>query len=151
MLGIKKPNDNVKRKRCMIYPNDTSKLWWDVFISLILLISTFTTPIDIAFTDTLSQNPRWFWFSTSLDIAFLVDILVTFNSAMQDSSFDLIDSRAEVANIYLRTWFIIDVVAIIPLDQLIANDMNSLVRITRVGKLYKLIKVTRLVRLIKII
>ena len=62
----------------------------------------------------------------------------------------MIDSRAELARIYVKSWFLIDVVAIIPMDLLVSNDMNSLVRITRVGKLYKLIKVTRLVRLLKV-
>ena len=62
MLGIKKPKDNIKHKKCMIYLNYTSKLWWDVFISVVLLISTFTTPLDIAFSTKLSENNKWFWF-----------------------------------------------------------------------------------------
>lgn len=50
MLGLKSPkNNDVKRKCCMIYPNDLKKLWWDIIISIVLLISTFTTPIDLAF------------------------------------------------------------------------------------------------------
>lgn len=81
ILGIKNPKINGHRKKCMIYPNDTKKLWWDVFISLVLLLSTFITPIDIAFSDKLSENNNWFWFSTFLDSMFFIDILVTFNSA----------------------------------------------------------------------
>lgn len=82
MLGMKKPKDNVVRKKCMIYPNDMSKMWWDVFISAVLLISTFTTPLDIAFSTMLQESNRWFWFQTSLDIVFAVDIFVTLNSAV---------------------------------------------------------------------
>jgi len=82
MLGIKKPKDNVRRKKCMIYPNDTSKMWWDIFISLVLLISTFTTPLDIAFSVKLGYNSNWFWFTVALDLMFLIDIVVTFFSAV---------------------------------------------------------------------
>jgi hypothetical protein len=50
MLGLKNPKEkNIKRKRCMCYPNDTKKTWWDIFISLVLLFSCFTTPLDLAF------------------------------------------------------------------------------------------------------
>ena len=83
MLGMKKPKDNVtKRKKCMIYPNDTSKMWWDVFISVVLLMSTFTTPLDLAFSTQLTKSENWYWFQTSLDIMFLIDIFLTFNSAV---------------------------------------------------------------------
>lgn len=55
---------------------------------------------------------------------------------------------------YLKGWFLIDLIAIFPMDYIIEqqeNDLNQFVRITRIGKLYKLIKITRLVRLVKVI
>lgn len=136
----------------MIYPNDTCKLWWDVFISVVLLISTFTTPIDLAFSRLSEENPSFSTFNYTLDFFFVLDIIVMFNSAIQDEYFNIIDDRKDIAIDYLKCWFFIDVVAIIPLDLLITtNDLNSLIRITRAGKLYKLIKITRLVRLLKVI
>lgn len=152
MLGIKQPTDNIHRKKCMIYPNDTCKLWWDVSISLVLLISTFTTPIDLAFSRMSEENPGFSTFNYTLDFFFLLDIIVMFNSAIQDEYFNIIDDRKDIAIDYMKCWFFIDIIAIIPLDLLITtNDLNSLIRITRAGKLYKLIKVTRLVRLLKVI
>ena len=41
--------DPQQRKRCIIYPNDRYKIWWDVFLSLVLLISCFQAPLEIAF------------------------------------------------------------------------------------------------------
>lgn len=61
---------------------------------------------------------------------------------------------------YLKGWFLIDVMAIMPLDVIIKStqgsvssqgQVNSLIRVTRIGKLYKLVKVTRLVRLLKVV
>ena len=49
IIGLKNPQDTmVKRKKCMIYPNDITKIWWDVIISAILCISCFCTPLDLA-------------------------------------------------------------------------------------------------------
>lgn len=65
----------------MIYPNDIGKIWWDVIISAILCISCFCTPLDLALPK-LFEN--LYWFNLSIDIFFLVDILVNFFSAIQD-------------------------------------------------------------------
>ena len=83
VLGFKQPKDNIaKRKQFMSYPNDTSKLWWDVFISLVLLISVFSTPLDVAFPQ-LSKNIAGFkYFQDTIDILFGIDIFVTFNAAI---------------------------------------------------------------------
>lgn len=51
LLGLKNPKDEIERKRLMIYPNDACKIWWDVIISLFLLVSCFQTPLDLAFPD----------------------------------------------------------------------------------------------------
>ena len=122
MLGIKNPINNLKRKKCMIYPNDSCKLWWDVTISIILLISTFTTPLDFAFSEISSEYPNFIIFNQALDCFFLLDILVTFNSAIQDEYFNIIDKRNTIAKSYLRSWFIIDFVSIIPFNLLISNN-----------------------------
>lgn len=37
------------KKKCMLYPEDTQKVRWDLFITLILFISCINTPYRIAF------------------------------------------------------------------------------------------------------
>ena len=95
-----------------------------------------------------------------IDILFFFDIIINFNSVIQDTQFNYISDRKEIAKIYLKGWFIVDVVSIFPFDLIIsilAQDEegavasnNELVRIARIGKLYKLIKITRLFRLFKL-
>ena len=62
--------------------------------------------------------------------------------------------RKRIAKFYLKGWFTVDLLSIIPFDLMVksqANNMTNLVRVTRVGKLYKLIKLTRLIRLLKVL
>ena len=153
MLGIKKPRDDtMQRKAFMLYPNDTMKMVWDIFISIVLLISCFTTPFDLAFANLINDYPSYRIFGNVIDGLFLLDIFISFFSATQNTEFKTIDSRKKIAKNYLKGWFVVDLLAILPLELILSGqDVNSLVRVARIGKLYKLIKITRLVRLLKVI
>lgn len=75
-----------------------------------------------------------------------------------------IDDRKQIAIIYLKGWFFIDVLSIFPFELLIlimvdknstddfenVGGNNELLRLMRISKLYKLIKITRLLRLFKL-
>lgn len=62
LLGLQKLKQQKKEKLCIIYPNWTSKTVWDIFISVILLFSCFSTPLDLAFplNMILEKYPRWY-------------------------------------------------------------------------------------------
>ena len=63
------------------------------------------------------------------------------------------DVRVMIAKNYLKGWFTIDLLAIIPFDVILSNlqsNANGILRIARVGRLYKLVKLTRLLRILKI-
>lgn len=63
--------------------------------------------------------------------------------------------------IYLKGWFLIDALAIMPFELIVkaftqdngknsTTGANELIRALRIGKLYKLVKITRMLRLFKI-
>lgn len=84
-------------------------------------------------------------------------MLLNFNTAYFDEDFKLIDQRKEIIKNYLKGYFFIDLLAIVPLPQpsVIANDsgrsndLNSVVRLSRLTRLYRLIKLLRLARIFK--
>lgn len=87
------------------------------------------------------------------DVLFGFDILVIFNSAYYDLDMNLVDDRKMITTNYLRGWFTVDLLAIIPFDIILTNlttNVNGIVRIARVGRLYKLVKLTRMLRILKI-
>ena len=88
-----------------------------------------------------------------MDLLFLLDIIVVFQTAYYDEDVELIDDRKQIAKTYLRGWFTVDLLAIIPFDKIIrsAQDYNQLARVARVGRLYKLVKLTRLFRMLKVV
>lgn len=44
-----------KRKKFILYPDEYFKLRWDIFVSILLIISIIATPLDIAFPR-ISEN-----------------------------------------------------------------------------------------------
>jgi len=56
-----------------------------------------------------------------VDLLFLLDILVVFNTAYYDEDVDLVDDRKQIAKNYLKGWFTVDLLAIIPFDKIISS------------------------------
>ena len=135
----------------LIYPENRFKGYWDLFMTLVLLITCMITPIDIAFRPVSETSNINDIINFVIDILFLMDIVVIFNTVYYDSDVNLVEDRKEIANNYIRGWFFVDLLAIVPFDQILnATEFNSLVRVARVGRLYKLVKLTRLLRILKI-
>jgi potassium voltage-gated channel Eag-related subfamily H protein 8 len=84
----------------------------------------------------------------------LIDIIFNFNTAYTDEDFTVIDDRKLISIDYIRSWFSIDVIAILPFEWFVGGSggsMNDVVRLAKIGRLYKLIKLTKLLRVFKIV
>lgn len=151
------------RKPWIIYPEDKFKTVWDIFQSFVLLLSCILTPFNLAFADEVEEYLWYTYFNYSIDVTFLLDIIVIFNCAVE-VELNIEDKRFEIALIYLKGWFLIDLLSILPFELMIPNaivdgqevvssaeNANSFVRITRISKLYKLVKITKLIRMFKIL
>lgn len=76
------------KNRFMLYPEDKFRNMWDTVSVVAILISCVTTPLDIVFLETYNPALRY-----TIDIIYLIDLLLVFNSAYYDAHFDLIQSR----------------------------------------------------------
>lgn len=84
-------------------------------MTFILLLTCVITPLHIAFSDD-ENEVRWMGsMNNCIDILFAIDMLVIFNSAFYDEeSYNLVDDYKRIACAYLRSWFLIDLVSILP-------------------------------------
>ena len=163
---IERMRKRLDRKTGIIYPEDAKKGTWDLSMALVLIFTCAVTPYRIAFSeDTLT----WYIINKIVDFLFLVDIFVIFNTAFYDEDFVLHEGRSFIAKAYIKSWFVMDLLAIMPFDEILggwgpklntnkvkgqkndAKRANEVVRIARLGRMYKLIKLTRLIRVIKVI
>ena len=147
--------------RFLLYPEDADKEYWDLFITLVLLLTCFITPYRIAYGSVYDEPWGWQFISYTIDFLFLVDIGVIFNSAFYNDEFLIVEDRKIIAKAYLHSWFVVDLCAIIPFNVIIQagddvsatknSNYEDFLRLARFGRMYKLIKIIRLLRVLKII
>jgi len=130
--------------------NHKHKVKWDILIMIIVFFILIFVPYRLAFTD--FDPPRWVIIYAIIDICFLVDIILSFLTSLTDPVTHLeITDHKIIAKDYLKSWFFLDVLSIIPIDLLLdEKNLNTVIRFVRIGKMQKLIKLVRLVRLFKI-
>ena len=141
----------------MIYPNHEWKKTWDGMITLVLLFTCMMTPYRIAFSD--SDPLSWTIINLIIDSMFLIDMILSFLTAYYTEEFVLVDERSEIAKNYLTSWFLIDMLAIIPFSSIVSKgsedgynnaQVNDMIRIAKLGRLYKILRIMRLFRVLKI-
>ena len=148
---IKRMNYRANKKKYLFYPESEFIDSWNAIISITIIVIAIIQPYRIAFSE--FDLGFWLWFNRIIDLLFFFDILIIFNSALYDHEFNIIDDRKVIAKLYSSSWFIIDVVSIIPFDffMVASNDIGNLAKIIRIGRLYKLLKLSRLLKIFKII
>lgn len=126
----------------VILPDDPFKKKWDLIIAFMLIFTALVSPYRIAFVDV--DTLEWTVIETIIDCIFGVDLLLNFFFAYYDNQDDIVDSRKKIAMSYLKGWFFIDLLTILPISQILnTSDFGNLSKIARLPKLYRLIKVLR--------
>ena len=151
---IKKMTEREFRVEGILYPEDVAKTRWDVFLTIILISTCIITPYRIAFGPQGPDYIGWRAISYFFDFCFLIDMIILFNTAYYNDEYQIVEDRTSICCEYLKGWFTIDLLAIIPFDDLMGADTGNAYRLgklTRVSKLPKVIKLTRLLRILKII
>jgi hypothetical protein len=107
-----------------------------------LLFTAIVTPYRVSFYD--SDSSSWRIVDTLIDAIFAVDICLTFFTAYFDDEDNLITNRRQLTLSYLRSWFLIDILAIMPVSLVLdSKDYNSLARVARLPRLYRLLKTAK--------
>ena len=118
-----------------------------------LIFSCLSIPYRVAFVET--STGTWDYINIAVDVCFLIDIIIIFNTAYYDENYQLIDDRKLIAKKYIKSWFFVDVISILPIEYILKQSSglqyNDMIRIVRIGRMYKLVKLTRLVRMLKFI
>lgn len=102
-----------------------------------IIFSGIFTPLRVAFLqeDPLSSGVEWF-----LDAVFFVDTVLNFVTAYFDRGESLVDKRKTIACNYLRSWFFVDLVSVLPLKVVIRHSITQMAKIARVHRVDRIIR-----------
>ena len=112
----------MHQKKCIIHHGSTFKVIWDLWVLLLLLIVSMIVPVRLAFVE--QDDASWFAFYTFADIFFLLDLVLTFFTSVHDEKkvYEITDKKI-IAHKYLKGWFWVDLVSILPFDIMLqANE-----------------------------
>lgn len=133
---------------------------WDMLQLVLLLMVCFYVPLRVGFS---VEVPLWsyeFWQDAAIDIYFVVDIIMQFRSAYYDSAGHLIVDTAKIRKHYLRGWFFVDFVCVLPLGYFsyftagegegegTSSSFRAVksLRLLRMGKMMRLAKVYKMLQ-----
>ncbi|KAG7379157.1 hypothetical protein PHYPSEUDO_008933 [Phytophthora pseudosyringae] len=143
---IRGKEDIARPTPSMIDPLGRFRLFWDIMSITFIFYNAIVLPFKASFDVEAKDNP----FETVLDIFFLIDMALTFNTAVEKEG-SIRYNRRLVAEGYLKTWFIVDLIAALPYGFIFTEDGNYSATLRKSVKLLRLIRLLRLLRISRII
>lgn len=137
-------------------PHSRRMRQWDGVTFMALIFTAVVTPVEVAFTNASrlqSHEIPIFIINRLVDLIFTTDMVLQFFVAYYDESLGgiLVKSRSLIAQRYLRGWFLIDFVSLLPFDLInsldtSAGSLNFLksLRLLRLLKLFRVIRASRI-------
>ncbi|KAH8053017.1 voltage-gated potassium channel [Aureococcus anophagefferens] len=153
---------HMASSRLIMNPLEDWRLNWDIFTMFLIVFVMLVTPFELAFINSVGFNASFKslspfepnqhtgllianWF---VNLGFVIDVVFNFLTAIHDEQqHRWIMSHSEIAGCYLRSWFVLDVGTIVPIEYF-AGSEASLIRLLRLMRLFKLVKVLKSEKLV---
>ena len=104
----------VSKALPMLHPNGLPRICWNSLIMILVVASSITVPLQVAFETDMAMIPGmpdvWDGLDTTFDILFLLDIVVNFRTGYMDRGLFVTDTYL-VAENYVRSNFVLDLVS----------------------------------------
>jgi len=140
----------LKAKTFLIDPNSDYMKYWDIMVVLCLIFTAIVTPFEIAFLKPAYDS--LYVINRCVDFVFVKDMAMQFFLKVKKRTRQgtvWIRNRQKIAQAYLRSWFIVDLLCIIPYDD-ITNMMDTSQSISKL-KVFRMMRVMRLFKLARIL
>lgn len=77
-------------------------------------------PFNVCFVDDITDLQ--YWFDNLVDFSFFVDIVLAFFTAILKDGDGYITNHKIIAVMYLKSWFLLDVITTIPFQLILSDD-----------------------------
>ena len=150
----------LKKKRCQpIEPDSNFKTSWDLMGLFLILYEALVIPYRVTFN--MLSSGFLMVFEIYVDTFFIFDVFINLYTGYYKKG-SLVMKRRHIMCRYLKTWFIIDLLASIPFawfitDDDLYNEDGELMRsadaalVHHTSQLLRLLKIVRFMRIIRMI
>ena len=134
----------------IIRDNSTFRIFWDIFILSLILLSSVLIPFQVAFQHEVVWQSSMIVYA--IDLIFIFGIYIDFQTTYRLQGEEVFDKQ-RIAHHYFRTWLPLDLLANIPFDLivfLVAPDATVLnISLVLFFRLPRLLRVARLYFILK--
>jgi len=143
-----------------IIPHNSSlRVRWDIAQAFVLVYLAIVVPLRIGFN--LEVHGPAYVIECLVELYFYLDIVINFVTSYEDENLNVIRDHKLLAQKYLRGWFLVDLISVLPVDLTIritsglypcsfyvdGCDEDP----TAAGQYVKIVKLVRLIRLVKLL
>ena len=144
------------KSKFILMPDDNLKKFWNILMIFLLFYVATLVPYNICFD--VSSEEGYEWIETVdliVDALFFIDIIINFLSSYEDAETGLpIISFKKIAGNYLKGWFILDFLAVLPVqlieEYLDGGNQLKLARLARLPRLYRLVRILRMIKMLRV-
>mmetsp|Transcript_38413 Transcript_38413/g.58488 ORF Transcript_38413/g.58488 Transcript_38413/m.58488 type:complete len:193 (+) Transcript_38413:767-1345(+) len=122
----KSKKEEVKTSAFVIYPDSFGRGSWDIVLFFCIIYQSVMLPMRISFE--MKTTDFTFYLEVCIDIMFLMDIFLNFNTGFYKKNGTLVMSRFKLIKEYLSLWFWIDLISSLPYTWLLAWSEGVSVR-----------------------
>jgi len=131
--------------------------YWDSVTFACLLYTAILTPVEVCVVRPTESQEVGFLFVVNrmVDFFFSIDLVINFFLAYQESpkrGSRWVTDRQQIVRHYLSTWFVLDLVSVLPFDLFTwsglipANGSSKVLQMLRIIRLLRLVKLLRIIR-----
>jgi ion transport protein/cyclic nucleotide-binding protein len=128
----------------IIKENSSFRIGWDVLILGLILISCVLIPYQVAFNHFAYKSGSELLYI--IDFFFLIDIILNFKTSYRHQGSEIMDKK-RISMRYLKSMFVVDLLANLPFDALFLAHQDILVFNVSLVLIFRLFRLLRIVRL----
>eukprot|EP00928_Gymnodinium_smaydae_P050800 TRINITY_DN3435_c0_g5_i1.p1 TRINITY_DN3435_c0_g5~~TRINITY_DN3435_c0_g5_i1.p1 ORF type:complete len:813 (+),score=124.59 TRINITY_DN3435_c0_g5_i1:271-2709(+) len=150
MFAVRRPSTfhNFLAK-LSVNPDSNTMITWDLICGSLLIVVAVMSPFEAGFLPQEQLlSPLWVW-NQLVNIVFLLDLMLQFIHPVKVTTrygHRYVFDKRKIAISYLRSWFFVDLVSVIPFQLLLQNDQMKVTTVNRAARLLRLVKLLRLLR-----
>jgi len=130
--------NEMKSSKFLITPSGYIRNRTDMLVILALLFVATVTPFEVAF---ISEIPTVLLvLNRMIDVIFGADIILNLLTPFQKQSGVWVTDHKEIAKNYIKSWFFLDLLSVLPVDML------RMVRLLRLTKLLRIFRASRVLK-----
>jgi voltage-gated potassium channel len=125
----------------LLSPNSRFKFYWDLFLVALSIFAAVEIPLNVVLG--YPMNDLLVVTDLLIGICFLVDIAINFRTSLHIAGKDITDQK-EIGRRYVRGWFIIDLLAALPIEPILFFLFPVSQGFTRMLRLLRVLRVARI-------